>query len=150
GDGSWITNPKSCSGMSGDLFDVCFPIIRENSLTRWTAAKLDENTPAVTYRCSSNGSLTSQTIYINTELSRPEQLRSILIHELGHAIGLDHSCELGEAKEGLGACDGLDDMHPYHEAVMYPSLRLSMPKSGDPEVKESLASNDQTRTKCLY
>ncbi|MBC7387056.1 MAG: hypothetical protein H7301_12965 [Cryobacterium sp.] len=79
-------------------------------------------------------------------------LTSIFTHELGHLIGLDHSC--------AGSYDASSPTHPpvcsnsgldssYFSAVMYPSFAFkSDGVTGIP--RKSLNGNDQGRTSCLY
>lgn len=65
-------------------------------------------------------------------------LQSIVTHELGHMLGLDHSCT------GSGCTSASAD---YVAAIMYPSLGFSG-ISG--QVKRALQTNDQERANCLY
>ncbi len=65
-------------------------------------------------------------------------LQSIVTHELGHMLGLDHSCS-GTA---CGAAPS-----EYKEAMMYPSLGFDG-TSG--RIKRTLTTNDQQRANCLY
>ena len=74
-------------------------------------------------------------------------LQSIVLHEFGHLMGLDHSCE-ANADTGVPKCatPGLND--DYKTAAMYPSF--SFDSYGLGEVKQSLNRNDQGRANCLY
>jgi len=65
-------------------------------------------------------------------------LQSIVTHELGHVLGLDHSCA------GSGCTNAIDD---YQNAVMYPTLGFNG-RSG--VIKRDLNVNDQERANCLY
>lgn len=65
-------------------------------------------------------------------------LQSIVTHELGHILGLDHSCS------GSGCSNAPND---YRDAIMYPSLGFSGIYG---QVKRSIERNDQERANCLY
>jgi hypothetical protein len=65
-------------------------------------------------------------------------LQSIILHELGHILGLDHSCNGSD-------CEGASD--DYVEAVMYPALGFDGIYG---RVKRNLMNNDQQRANCLY
>lgn len=65
-------------------------------------------------------------------------LESIVLHELGHLLGLDHSCN-------GSACSSATD--EYREAVMYPTLGFDG-LSG--RQRRTLNANDQGRANCLY
>jgi len=65
-------------------------------------------------------------------------LQSIVTHELGHMLGLDHSCN------GSGCNNAPAD---YTSAIMYPALGF-VGIHGD--VNRVLQTNDQERANCLY
>jgi hypothetical protein len=65
-------------------------------------------------------------------------LQSVVTHELGHMLGLGHSCD------GAACSSAPDD---YVNAVMYPSLGFS---GATGEVKRTLQTNDEERANCLY
>lgn len=65
-------------------------------------------------------------------------LQSIILHELGHILGLDHSCNGSD-------CDAAPD--DYVQAVMYPALGFDGIYG---RVKRTLTTNDQQRANCLY
>jgi len=74
-------------------------------------------------------------------------LQSIVLHELGHLIGLDHSCEAFQ-KTGMPDCraDGLDA--DYVNASMFPIFFF--PNNVNGEIKRELKDNDQGRANCIY
>jgi hypothetical protein len=75
--------------------------------------------------------------FFGTGLPVPD-LQTIVLHELGHLLGLDHSCT------GAGCSDAPDD---YREAVMYPSIGFDGTQG---HTKRTLMLNDQHRANCLY
>ena len=75
--------------------------------------------------------------FFGTGLPVPD-LQTIILHELGHMLGLDHSCS------GSGCSEAPDD---YKEAVMYPSVGFDGTQG---HTKRTLMLNDQHRANCLY
>jgi hypothetical protein len=75
--------------------------------------------------------------YFNAGQPVPD-LQSIVTHELGHMLGLNHSCT------GSGCDKAPSD---YVSAMMYPSLGFDGTAG---RLKRSLNSNDQERANCLY
>jgi hypothetical protein len=134
-----------------------FLIHRAESGGQWQKLGFSESTPAVTLRCHRGDQLTKQAILVNPSLIHQDQIMSVFLHELGHAIGLDHSCQLERGSESYRSCMGLELEHPYVLAVMYPTLRVKAPSSrrifsapGFMEIKEALGSNDLLRAGCIF
>jgi hypothetical protein len=75
---------------------------------------------------------------------RPD-LQSIVLHELGHVLGLNHSC--GPASTaGVPGCN--ESPPEFVDAVMAPVFGFDA--SGAGEQKRTLTINDQGRANCLY
>jgi hypothetical protein len=74
-------------------------------------------------------------------------LQSIVLHELGHLHGLNHSCE-ATTKSGTPNCNDPNLNPDYIVASMFPTF--SFDPSGIGEQKRDLQSNDQGRANCLY
>jgi hypothetical protein len=81
--------------------------------------------------------------------NKPKQpdLQSIFIHEFGHLVGLDHSCE-AKTKEGYPNCNDPGMPPDYFYAVMFPVILFDT--SGVGEQRRDLMDNDEGRANCLY
>jgi hypothetical protein len=71
-------------------------------------------------------------------------LQTIVLHELGHLMGLKHSCSEGE--QGIPLCRNSPSL--YTEAVMRPNFGFTNAPFGDQA--RSLTENDESRMNCLY
>lgn len=150
-----------CSDFDGESDTFQIAQVNRFSRIRWESMGLTKNNPGVTIRCSSQNKLEKQVVLVNTDLALPEQFNSIVLHELGHSLGLNHSCRQGGAQPDLASCDGLPPDHPYAQAVMYPVLKIGIISdggmappngstgSGSVETKENLRDNDKVRAECL-
>lgn len=74
-------------------------------------------------------------------------MTSIFVHELGHLMGLDHSCASG-TKAGFPNCSSGSLNPEYFNAVMYPVILFD--SLGFGEKRQTTQSNDQGRANCLY
>lgn len=74
-------------------------------------------------------------------------LQTIMLHELGHVLGLGHSCD-NTGLNGYPTCTGDGANVLYQQAVMYPVFGFD--SSGNGQQRRSLTSNDEARANCLY
>lgn len=73
-------------------------------------------------------------------------LESLVLHELGHVIGLLHSCNgsvEGQFIDETGSIDCASANFRYKDAVMFPSLNVG-------QLRRLLQPNDYARVNCLY
>lgn len=148
---------SSCAGtgvVNGNTYTAPLTIYRV------TASWSHSGTPiAVTSTCPTSGSTTSNglKIFNNAMIELNFQdyfvsgkpvpdLQSIVLHELGHLAGLNHTCE-ANAKAGVPGCGTGGLPAEYRAASLYPTYSTS---SGSFETRRSLNFNDQGRTNCLY
>lgn len=144
-----IQAATSC-GFEGDPDSVV--IKRAMSAADWESAGLSRSSPGTTIRCSQTDGkkLLKQVILLEASGSRAEsevQFESVLLHELGHTIGLNHSCDFTE-KNNTVSCAKLTSGSPFREAVMFPYLLIN-PTMGTAEIKEDLTANDEERALCI-
>jgi hypothetical protein len=128
-----------------------FYLMLEKDPDHWSQAGFNDSVPGATVRCYSDDNLTSQVIMVRPDLVKPEQFMSVVLHEMGHSLGLDHSCKPGGG-DNYAACESIenDPHHPYYLAVMYPQLVADPTiRSGAP-IKEDLQENDMSRAGCFY
>lgn len=74
-------------------------------------------------------------------------LQSITLHEFGHLLGLNHSCEAAQ-KNGTPLCSDPNINPDYLTASMFPVFTFD--QNGNGQVKQTLGINDQYRANCLY
>jgi len=146
-------DPHECADAIGD--DTEFYLVREDDASEWSAlgfaasGEASSLIPGATVRCTFGAKLQRQIVYINPSLVDSSQLESVIMHELGHTIGLDHSCSGGAGTENFIGCSKVSSDHAYAQALMFPTLsRGSGTKAA--ETKNSLRTNDFDRTSCLY
>lgn len=78
---------------------------------------------------------------------RQPDLQTIVLHEMGHMLGLNHSCS-GNASNGIPSCTDPKINPNYISAIMYPTFTFD--RSGQGQTKRVLNENDQGRANCLY
>jgi hypothetical protein len=139
-------------GLGKDKLPPGLLIAREDSARRWRELELGESARGVTRRCLMGDATneTRQLVVVNTAETDSRQVRGVVLHELGHVLGLNHSCA-GPKSAGPAyrACDGLKTSHPYREAVMYPSF-TPIGHGSFFDFRDELRANDIERAYCLY
>lgn len=117
------------------------------------------STIALTSTCPSNGSSAGASTVFNNGMieinfqdyfsaGKPQpDLQSIVLHELGHLAGLDHTCE-ANARAGMPGCGSAPQ--EYRVASLFPSFASNGGNGGGYESRRSLNANDQGRMNCLY
>lgn len=141
------SDPKDC-GFPGTSAGI--NLIKVTDPTRWKSLGLSAANPGVTVRCSTPGNYVGkQVVLLNTANVQFSQFQSVALHELGHSVGLDHSCLSSGAEENFAGCAGLSPGHEYRDAVMYPVLQgPSALNRSLGEQKEDLRANDEQRASC--
>lgn len=142
-------DPRDCSSDAfGDRSTLS--VVREDTLTRWSSLGFSPSIPGATLRCYGGHVVHHQVVMIYIPSIETQQLSSVVLHELGHVVGLDHSCQDGQTVAGFAGCAGLASAHPYREAVMFPYLYSRRSTQVGPEIKNALRTNDVQRVQCMY
>jgi hypothetical protein len=141
----------SQSAVSGDSFEKNIVLYK---LPIWPA-QFDSSEVAITTTCRQADSYLPRFYSAKIEINGQNffnsgqqipDLESLLLHEFGHLIGLDHSCSF-DSKEATPLCETTTNQE-FIDAVMNPSFRAfsTTPQFFSRELKR----NDTVRAACLY
>jgi hypothetical protein len=138
--------PETLADCSFGVSEYQYAILLTRDDAKWASYGMNSMTPAITIRCSDDTKVFKQATIINANLSPDDLIHSIALHEVGHAMGLDHSCTSEEGRDHYLNCSALSESHPYRKAIMYPSISEQASLNLD---KQALNPNDQERAACI-
>lgn len=122
----------------------------------WKSMGFDQWDLGATKRCSTgrDGEPPKVVVVVNWTEKRGSILGSVALHELGHVIGLKHTCSHGHGGD-QPQCSHLGDDHPYMMSVMAPNfyvnaIRHCQDRAYYSGAEMSLSGNDVERAFCLY
>ena len=141
-------NPNDCGSELGE--SDSFYVVRETDRTRWRTLGLSDQVPGVTIRCSFANSLVRQVVLLDPEHINSTQFQSVAVHELGHVVGLDHSCSDKADTPNYVSCLSSKVKADYSQAVMFPYMVGAPERASHVEYKDELRDNDRLRAACLY
>lgn len=124
------------------------------------------NAIAITTKCSIDGTprkqLQNAMIEVNWDyyfvsqsargrngVTQIPDLKSVILHEMGHLFGLEHSCEV-QAGIGIPGCNSPSLPSDYFYALMYPAFGFSGTSSTRQGEVKGIRVNDQGRANCLF
>ena len=129
-------------------------VVSEDSVSHWKQLGYSEATGGMTIRCSAGASPRMIMMLNSVELTE-DLFVGAALHELGHVLGLDHSCNNRDKGDGTIVCERLGKSHPYRLAVMTGKTDFSSMSNGRQTwiigtPLSGLQQNDLDRAYCLY
>lgn len=125
-------------------------IVADESADNWKDSALADSVYGYVQRCRVDLLSTEMLMVLPTFSSshrdraeRELTLKNVILHELGHVLGLNHSCVVQNARATYRSCSGLEYDHAYRQAVMYPRTNAR-------EAREVIGKNDIDRIRWLY
>jgi hypothetical protein len=107
------------------------------------------NSSSRTFKPFQNAYMELNYQYFFVNGNRVPDIQSIILHEFGHLMGINHSCEVSPTAEGIPTCG--PDLDPtYLRASMYPTFSFPYNSGQMGEIRQSLNSNDMGRMNCVY
>lgn len=139
--------PGSLTDCSYEGSSSAFSIVKVTDSQQWEDLGLGSSNPGVTFRCAVGPNYISrQVVLLNTNYASLDKLEAVALHEIGHAYGMDHSCDFqDQGLEEWLSCSGLTSpTHPYRASAMYPVI-----ESIGGSYRTSLSNNDKERSACI-
>jgi hypothetical protein len=136
-------------------------VVAAHTVKFWEQLGYTITTAGVTQRCAGVASrdlpITNPhiVVYLNSAELKDDLFFGVTLHELGHVLGLDHSCSKVGDGWGSVACAQLPESHPYRKAVMTGQDDLRSITYNDYTYlagtsRSHLEQNDLDRAYCLY
>jgi len=133
-------------------------ILPEFSETHWRSMGFSNLDLGVTKRCSV-GEETGETkivVVVNRTEDRDYVLKAILLHELGHVLGIKHGCDGNKSSDTEQLmCSSVTESDSQMTSVMSPNFYVTVIEHCTQKTYKSSAFNelqpfDKNRVRCLY